>query len=81
MQFDRSQDLHSSTSYMYMTVSRAFGFYLDSLCAIFTAIIVITFMFVETGKLHQRKKKEKETHLRNAKISPQTHLLVKWASQ
>lgn len=51
IQFDHHQDLNSSASYMYMTQSRAFGFFLDMLCGILVAIIVLTFLFFDTRAL------------------------------
>ncbi|GJQ66875.1 hypothetical protein Trydic_g7898 [Trypoxylus dichotomus] len=49
LQFDGHQDLHSSTAYMYLTINRAFGFYLDMLCALYISFITLTFIIFDTG--------------------------------
>ena len=49
-QFDRHQDLHSSTAYMYLTTNRAFGFYLDMLCAIYITMITLSFVMFFSSK-------------------------------
>ncbi|XP_026324007.1 multidrug resistance-associated protein 4-like isoform X3 [Hyposmocoma kahamanoa] len=40
-EFDRHQDLHSSAWYLFITCSRAFGYFLDMICLLF--IICVTF--------------------------------------
>ncbi|XP_045510491.1 probable multidrug resistance-associated protein lethal(2)03659 isoform X2 [Colias croceus] len=40
-EFDRHQDLHSSAWYLFITCSRAFGYFLDLICLLF--IICVTF--------------------------------------
>ncbi|CAH0406117.1 unnamed protein product [Chilo suppressalis] len=40
-EFDRHQDLHSAAWYLFITCSRAFGFFLDVICLLF--IICVTF--------------------------------------
>ncbi|CAK1548635.1 unnamed protein product [Leptosia nina] len=40
-EFDRHQDLHSAAWYLFITCSRAFGFFLDIICLLF--IICVTF--------------------------------------
>ncbi|CAF4915112.1 unnamed protein product [Pieris macdunnoughi] len=40
-EFDRHQDLHSSAWYLFITCSRAFGYFLDIICLLF--IICVTF--------------------------------------
>lgn len=47
-EFDKHQDLHTSAWYMYIASSCAFGFCLDIMCFIFTALV--TFSFLITGK-------------------------------
>ncbi|KAK7866057.1 hypothetical protein R5R35_013557 [Gryllus longicercus] len=46
-EFDNHQDLHSSASYMFIALSRAFGFWLDFICAAY--ITVVTFSFFVMG--------------------------------
>lgn len=59
-QFDAHQDLHGSASYMYMTFSRAFGFFLDSVNAFFAAAIIVTFLLFSTGKYSIKKERKKK---------------------
>lgn len=40
-EFDRHQDLHSAAWYLFITCSRAFGYFLDVICLLF--IICVTF--------------------------------------
>uniref|UniRef100_A0A1Q3F1A4 Putative abc transporter c family member 3 n=2 Tax=Culex tarsalis TaxID=7177 RepID=A0A1Q3F1A4_CULTA len=42
-EFDTHQDLHSSSFYLFISTSRAFGFYLDVFCVIYIAIVTLTF--------------------------------------
>ncbi|EAT34168.1 AAEL013567-PA, partial [Aedes aegypti] len=42
-EFDGHQDLHSSSFYLFISTSRAFGFYLDVFCVIYIAIVTLTF--------------------------------------
>ncbi|XP_058838490.1 probable multidrug resistance-associated protein lethal(2)03659 [Topomyia yanbarensis] len=42
-EFDNHQDLHSSSFYLFISTSRAFGFYLDVFCVIYIAIVTLTF--------------------------------------
>lgn len=42
-EFDNHQDLHSSSFYLFISASRAFGFYLDVFCVIYIAIVTLTF--------------------------------------
>ncbi|KAI4459855.1 atp-binding cassette sub-family c [Holotrichia oblita] len=51
MEFDKYQDLHTSAWYMYITASSAFGFYLDLLCFIFTALVAFSFLIIAEGLL------------------------------
>ncbi|XP_013196145.2 ATP-binding cassette sub-family C member 4 [Amyelois transitella] len=41
VEFDRHQDLHSAAWYLFITCSRAFGYFLDCICLLF--IICVTF--------------------------------------
>ncbi|XP_005190477.1 probable multidrug resistance-associated protein lethal(2)03659 [Musca domestica] len=43
-EFDNYQDLHSSGFYMFLSTSRAFGYWLDCFCVIYIAIITLSFL-------------------------------------
>ncbi|XP_030240279.1 probable multidrug resistance-associated protein lethal(2)03659, partial [Drosophila navojoa] len=42
-EFDNLQDLHSSGYYTFLSTSRAFGYYVDFFCALYTIIIVLNY--------------------------------------
>lgn len=42
-EFDNHQNLHSSAFYMFISTSRAFGYWLDCFCVIYIAIITLSF--------------------------------------
>ncbi|XP_061393047.1 probable multidrug resistance-associated protein lethal(2)03659 [Musca vetustissima] len=42
-EFDNYQDLHSSAFFLFISTSRAFGYWLDCFCVIFIAIITLSF--------------------------------------
>ncbi|KOC69719.1 putative multidrug resistance-associated protein lethal(2)03659, partial [Habropoda laboriosa] len=42
--FDNHQDLHTSTWYIFISISRAFGLYVESVCLIYVGLIMITFL-------------------------------------
>lgn len=48
-QFDKHQDLNSSAAYMYMSTNRAFGFYMDMLCVVYSWIIMFS-LLIFSGK-------------------------------
>ncbi|XP_058446019.1 ATP-binding cassette sub-family C member 4-like [Malaya genurostris] len=50
-EFDAHQDIHTSSFYMFITSSTAFGFALDLLCFVFVFIVVFSFLLLETGLL------------------------------
>ncbi|XP_016964680.2 probable multidrug resistance-associated protein lethal(2)03659 [Drosophila biarmipes] len=43
LEFDKLQDVHSSTLFMFITTSRAFGYWLDCVCVLYIAIITLSF--------------------------------------
>ncbi|XP_059490449.1 probable multidrug resistance-associated protein lethal(2)03659 [Neocloeon triangulifer] len=43
-QFDHHQDLHSSAWYLFISTSRAFGYWLDVICFIYIAIVTLSFL-------------------------------------
>lgn len=49
MEFDRHQDTHSATWYMFISTSAAFGFSLDVMCFISIAFIMSYFTLIDTS--------------------------------
>ncbi|XP_034942268.1 probable multidrug resistance-associated protein lethal(2)03659 isoform X2 [Chelonus insularis] len=48
-EFDKFQDVHTSSWYMFIATSTAFGFSLDIFCFIFTTIVTFTFILLDFG--------------------------------
>ncbi|XP_043486928.1 ATP-binding cassette sub-family C member 4-like isoform X2 [Polistes fuscatus] len=48
-EFDKFQDTHTSTVYMYIVTSTAFGFSLDVFCFIFTSLVTFSFLLLNTS--------------------------------
>ncbi|XP_014611630.1 PREDICTED: multidrug resistance-associated protein 4 [Polistes canadensis] len=48
-EFDKFQDTHTSTVYMYIVTSTAFGFSLDIFCFIFTSLVTFSFLLLNTN--------------------------------
>lgn len=48
-EFDKHQDYHTSTWFMYIAATAAFGLYLDVLCFIFTAFVTFSFLTFGEG--------------------------------
>ncbi|KAL5236136.1 hypothetical protein ACI65C_003546 [Semiaphis heraclei] len=46
-EFAMHQDLHSSAWYLFITLSRAFGFWLDIVCLLFISIVTFYFIFID----------------------------------
>ncbi|CAM6031929.1 unnamed protein product, partial [Sphagnum compactum] len=46
-EFDSHQDLHSSAFYLFLSISRSFGFWLDAFCVVYIAIITMSFFVME----------------------------------
>ncbi|XP_058800160.1 probable multidrug resistance-associated protein lethal(2)03659 [Phymastichus coffea] len=46
-EFDKLQDMHSSSWYMFIATSIAFGFSLDVCCFIFTGVVTFTFLLLK----------------------------------
>lgn len=42
-EFDNYQDLHSGSFYMFLATTRAFGYWLDCWCALYIAVITLSF--------------------------------------
>lgn len=43
-EFDKIQDLHSSAFYLFISTSRAFGFWLDMFCVLYIAVVTVSFL-------------------------------------
>lgn len=50
-QYDRHQNLHSSTSHMNIAALNAFSFYCDVVSLVYIAAIIITALLVPNGKI------------------------------
>ncbi|XP_046668372.1 probable multidrug resistance-associated protein lethal(2)03659 isoform X3 [Homalodisca vitripennis] len=46
-EFDYHQDIHSSAWYMYLSTSRAFGFWLDLVCLLYITTVVLGFLITD----------------------------------
>ncbi|XP_031342831.1 probable multidrug resistance-associated protein lethal(2)03659 isoform X2 [Photinus pyralis] len=49
-EFDELQDLHSVTWFLFISTSRAFGYWLDLVCVIYIALVTLSFLFLGDGK-------------------------------
>lgn len=49
-EFDKFQDVHTSSWYMFIATSSAFGFSLDIFCFIFTTLVTFSFLFLEDSE-------------------------------
>ena len=43
-EFDQHQDLHSSAWYIFISCSRAFGFWLDFFCVVYIMFVTLSFL-------------------------------------
>lgn len=46
-EFDKYQDVHSSAWFMFISTSRAFGFWLDLICSIYIGLVTFSFLVSE----------------------------------
>ncbi|KAF2880617.1 hypothetical protein ILUMI_25557 [Ignelater luminosus] len=46
-EFDKYQDVHSSAWFMFISTSRAFGYWLDCICVFFIAMVTLSFLVME----------------------------------
>jgi len=51
VEFDKYQNAFSSAYFMFLGANRCFGFWLDMHCVIFIALVTMSFLFFETGKI------------------------------
>jgi len=42
-EFDSCQDMHSSAAYMFISISRAFGYWMDVFCVLYIATVTLGF--------------------------------------
>ncbi|KAK4880384.1 hypothetical protein RN001_008530 [Aquatica leii] len=45
-EFDELQDLHSVTWFLFISTSRAFGYWLDLICVVYIAFVTLSFLFI-----------------------------------
>lgn len=50
IEFDNHQDLHSCAWHIFLSTSRAFGFWLDLVCIVYIALVTMSFLFLGDGK-------------------------------
>ncbi|OAD52995.1 hypothetical protein WN48_11081 [Eufriesea mexicana] len=48
-EFDQHQDLHSSAWFIFISSSRAFGFWLDFFCVIYITLVTLSFLVLNNG--------------------------------
>lgn len=48
-EFDNHQDYHSSAWYLFISASRAFGFWLDAICILFISVITLSLVTLNRG--------------------------------
>ncbi|CAD1479365.1 unnamed protein product, partial [Heterotrigona itama] len=48
-EFDQHQDLHSSAWYIFISCSRAFGFWLDFFCVVYIMFVTLSFLVLNVG--------------------------------
>ncbi|KAI8430156.1 hypothetical protein MSG28_000538 [Choristoneura fumiferana] len=73
-EFDRHQDLHSAAWYLFITCSRAFGYFLDLICLLF--IVCVTFgCLMKTGQYNNC------TIDKSSSKTPENRPLPDWPSE
>lgn len=58
VEFDNYQDKYSAAFFMFLAANRTFGFWLDFHCIIYIALVIVSILFVESGKLFLNNIKE-----------------------
>lgn len=49
-EFDNFQNQYSAASFLFMGANRAFGFWLDFHCVVYTALVIVSILFIKSGK-------------------------------
>lgn len=49
-EFDKFQDIHSSSWFIFIATSRAFGLWLDTICTIFIGVVTFQFLLFNSSK-------------------------------
>lgn len=49
-EFDSHQDLNTSAYYLFIGCTRSFAFWLDINCLVYVAFVILSFLFIGTGK-------------------------------
>ncbi|CAH1105144.1 unnamed protein product, partial [Psylliodes chrysocephalus] len=47
-EFDKYQNLHSAAFFMYLGANRTFGFWLDFICVIYIALVIVALLFLKS---------------------------------
>ncbi|KAL3283027.1 hypothetical protein HHI36_006186 [Cryptolaemus montrouzieri] len=47
-EFDRHQDIHSSAWFLFISTSRALGYWLDNICVIFITVVAVSFLYTSS---------------------------------
>lgn len=50
VEYDNYQNVYNSVTYMCVSITRAFAFYLDMACACYIAIITFSLLYFKSGK-------------------------------
>ena len=77
-EFDKSQDVHTSSWYIFIAASSTFGFALDIFCFIFTSIVIFSFLVVDNGIEFLKKKYSVVLHILIVFYSSQITQEVMW---
>lgn len=54
-EFDNFQNQYSAASFLFMAANRAFGFWLDFHCVVYTALVIISILFIKGGTFNINK--------------------------
>ncbi|CAG9854243.1 unnamed protein product [Phyllotreta striolata] len=46
-EFDKYQNLHSAAFFMYLAANRTFGFWLDFVCVVYIALVIVSLLFLK----------------------------------
>lgn len=49
-EFDEHQDLNTTASFLFLTTTRGFAFWLDVVCLVYISIVILSFFLLGNGK-------------------------------